>query len=95
MKEKMYEMHVPVEQYGFISCEIMGATAEEAVAEYRTISELVKVQPKGLSDADFRALYDKVARGEAIQGDPGIIEQLNPQQRFALNQAKLFIKRNK
>lgn len=91
---KQYEMHVPVEQYGFISCHIEG-TVEEAVEAYREIQEQVKVQPKGLSDSEFRELYDKVAKGVPVNGDPGIIEQLNPHQRFALNEVKKFIKRNK
>lgn len=88
-----YTLHVPVEQYGFIGADLEGS-AEEAVRAYREIGDLVKVQPKGMPDNEFRALYDKVASGTPVNGDPGIIEQLNPQQRFALNECKKYVKRN-
>lgn len=89
-----YLAHVPVESFGFISVEVEGS-AEQAVAAYREITEAVKVQPKGLSESEFRALYDLVASGQPVNGDPGIIDKLNPQQRFALTCAKNFIKRTK
>lgn len=79
--------------YAYIEAEYEG-DAEGAVAEYRHLTELVRVQPTIVSDAEYRALYDQVASGKPVQGDPGIIEQLNPQQRFALNEAKKFNKRN-
>lgn len=87
------ELRIPTEMYSFLNISVE-ETPEEIVRLYREFTELVKVQPKGISDKDFRELYDKVAKGEPVQGDPGIIEELNPQQRFALNQAKLFVKRN-
>lgn len=78
--------------YAYIEAEYEG-DAEGAVAAYRELTEAVKVQPKGLPDKDFRELYDKVASGVPVQGDPGVIEQLNPQQRFALNEIKKYLKR--
>lgn len=88
------ELTIPVEQYGNIKPTVEG-TVEEIVAVYRQFAEAVKVQPKGLSESEFRALYDLVARGQPVNGDPGIIDKLNPQQRFALTCAKNFIKRTK
>lgn len=94
--EKRYLAHVPTEQFGFISVELSG-TPEQAVEAYREVAMLVKdglYNSQGVSEAEFRTLYDKVAKGEAVQGDPGIIEQLSPMQRFALNEVKKFNKRN-
>lgn len=92
MTPRKYTSHVPVEQYGYIGVELEG-TPDEAVEAYREIQALIKVQPKGLSDNDFRKLYDDVAAGSPVVGDPGMLEQLNPYQRFALNEAKKFVKR--
>jgi hypothetical protein len=90
-----HTLRIPTtEQYAYIEAEL-DCTPEEAVQTYHNLTNLVKGVPAGLSDAEFRALYDAVASGTPVQGDPGIIEQLSPNQRFALNEAKKFIKRNK
>ena len=88
-------MHFQTDPFSYIGCEIEGSV-EDAVQTYTEIRDawLRTLQPAGLPDKDFRELYDKVAKGEAVQGDPGIIEQLNPFQRFALNESKKFVKRN-
>lgn len=88
------ELTIPFEQYGNIRPTVEG-TSEEIVAIYREFAALIKVQPKGLSESEFRALYDKIAGGQEIQGDPGILEELNPQQRASLNDVRKWVKRTK
>ena len=88
-------MHVPVEMYGFISCTLEGSV-EEAVEAYRAIAAAVKPQPiSDINSKEWLELYSTVASGKPYQGDPGILDSLNPLQRFAINEAKKFIKRNK
>tara|TARA_R110000868_G_scaffold157343_1_gene384534 strand:- start:151 stop:408 length:258 start_codon:yes stop_codon:yes gene_type:complete len=82
--------------YAYIEAEFEGES-EGAVEEYRKLTELVRVQPiqpAGIPENEYRALYDQVARGVPVQGDPGIIEMLSPMQRYALNEVKKFVKRN-
>lgn len=84
------------EPYAYIELEANEDGFDEAFAKYKQIMRIVKgEEPDGLSEADFRDLYDKVAKSEPIQDDPGMLAQLNKEQRFALNEAKKFVKRNK
>ena len=85
MINKTHEMHVPVEQYGFISLTIDGATTEQAVAAYREISDAVKVQPVGLPKKEFEEIIDLMIEREPIQQDPGILEGMNPAQKYILD----------
>lgn len=87
-------MHVPVEQYGFIGITDFEGSVEDAVQKYKEIQEAVKPQPiSDVTSKEWIELYDKVAAGIPIQGDPGVLSQLNPFQRFALNEAKKRVKR--
>lgn len=62
---------------------------------YKEIQESVKPQPiSDINSKEWIELYDTVSKGEAIVGDPGVLSQLNPLQKFALNEAKKFVKRN-
>jgi len=86
-----YEVHVPVEQYGFISATIKGF-AHDAAKEYHEIKHSIGFGD-GMPEHEFRKYYDLVASGTAINGDPGILEQMNAVQRFAINEIKKYIKR--
>lgn len=87
-----YEGHVSTGMYSYIGFTGVGS-AEEAARVYREIEEAFKPQAIGMSDTEFRAIYDKVALGQPIQDDPGILEKMNPLQRFATNEAKKHYKR--
>jgi hypothetical protein len=88
--KKTYEIHVPTEQFGFIACTIEGES-EDAWEEYINIASGVG----GLPEKEYRELYDKVAKNEPIQADPGILDRLNAYQRLSLRDIKNFVKRNK
>lgn len=94
-----YTLHVPVEQYGFVAAEVdapelhktsqeTGLSSTDLIAGfYKEISESFKPQPVNkMPDAQWRELYDKVRRGDEIKEDPGIFDQLSPQQSFAIKE---------
>jgi hypothetical protein len=92
--KRTYEMHVPVEMYGYIGISLEG-TVEEAVQAYREVSEAVKVKSEPMPRNEFNEFIDLVLKGKPIQDDPGIIEKMSPEQRLVLNECKKAIKRIK
>lgn len=90
-----YLCHVPTETYGFISVELEG-TAEEAATAYREVAEAMKPKPVNqIPNNQFNEIYDLVSMGKPIADDPGILEQMSPIQRTALNEAKKGFKRRR
>jgi len=84
--EIKYGMHVPTEQYGYISCDLDG-TAEDAVRAYSEIADLIRL-PKygaGMDKKQYEEIIDLMIAGEPIQGDPGELETMNSIQKFAFD----------
>ena len=85
-----YLAHVPVEQYGFISVEVEG-TASDIWDAYQGIASQIKFG-NGMPEKEFTKLFDAVAQGNSVSGDPGMPE-LNAFQRFAIGEARKFANR--
>ena len=84
--EKKYEAHVPIEQYGFISCTVDG-TAEEALESYRELADLARL-PKygaGMDKKQYDEIIDLMIAREPIQMDPGELETMNSIQRYGFD----------
>lgn len=88
-----YTLHVPVQEYGFIEAEVEG-TVEDAAKEYRAIRKAY-ILDSGKSEKEYREIYDAVAQGEAINGDPGMLSELSIAQKYSINDIKKYIKRSK
>ena len=79
--------------YAFINVQVEGEP-DEIVKAYHEFTELVKVQPQGLPDKDFRAILDDLMDDQSISGDPGDVdEKMSPQQKLIINEVKKSIKR--
>ena len=88
-----YTCHTPVEQYGFISAELEG-TAEQAVAAYREVAELVKVRPSNELDRKvFNNLLDNYLSGGKIEDGANYWEQMSPAQQGVFQEIKKSHKR--
>lgn len=87
-------MHVPTEQYGYISCDLDG-TAEEAVKAYQEIADLIRLPKygKGMDEKEFDELLEMMIEGTPIEGDPGMVETLNSVQRYAFDKARKAVNR--
>lgn len=93
IKNLVHKLRIPTEMYAFIEIEFVG-TPDEAVREYRRVSELVKPQPVNqMPRNEFNELFDMVVRGQPIANDPGILDQMSPEQRVCINEAKKSAKR--
>ncbi len=73
--QRKYLCHVPTESYGFISVELDG-DADEAVEAYKELQ------------AAWNALRDNYLLTGQMDGDPGELEKLSPQQKYWVNETK-------
>ncbi len=92
MADGKYIVHVPTEQYGFISYETEG-TAEDAVQAY---NELKKEYAggAGLPSREFCSFMDVyVSTGHAPEDGIEKWEAMSLEQRFVINEVKKAIKR--
>lgn len=91
-----YTLHVPVEQYGFIQVDDIESRTQ-AINEYKMIrADFVDVdyhENPGLPEADWKAILDDLLEDQSIDGDPGIVETMNPAQRYVINEIKKSFKR--
>lgn len=63
MRENKVQLHIPVEQYGFVAIDCDGLTAEETASVYVEYAQAFK--PKvGLLDKDFNAFIDRMLLGQ-------------------------------
>lgn len=87
-----YEGHVSTGMYSYIGF-TDAETPEEAAQAYREIEDAFKPKPaNGLPDKEWRTLLDQTLKGPIV-GDPGILDELNPLQRFCVNEIKKAKKR--
>jgi len=86
------QLRIPTnEQYAYIEPTVEG-TPEEIVDAYYTFTDAVK-NKEGLPRNEFNEIFDLVVQGKPIAGDPGILEQMSPAQRWGINEAKKSYKR--
>jgi hypothetical protein len=86
-----YEIHVPVEEYGYIAA-VDIANAEEAVLAYREIKNTYEDIP-GLSKEEWNYLIDNYLEEGKLSGDPGRLHDLSKLQQWFVNEIKKSIKR--
>jgi len=87
--EIKYGMHVPTEQYGYISCDLDG-TAEDAVRAYSEIADLIRL-PKygaGMEKKKYDQIIDNMLAGKPNQMDPGELEEMNSIQSHTFNELR-------
>ena len=77
-------------QFEFIHTEFESLDeASQALYENTQIAKMVRGEMiEGLSDADFRAIYDDRLMGRPIQLDPGVIGQMSREQQISFNDLK-------
>ena len=88
-----YELRVPTEMYAYITCFFEGE-ADEAVAEYRRLTNLVK-GGQGLPDKEFNAVLDKFCwedKGENGM-EPESYEYMSNEQKMIIQAMKKSRKR--
>lgn len=66
-------------------------TAEEAVIESKRL--IAFAETPGLSPDEWQPVLDDLLDDKSIKGDPGMIEQMNPAQRWLINEVKKSYKR--
>lgn len=92
--EKKYTCHVPIEQYGFISCELEG-TAEDALEAYQELSH-AKDGGTGISMKEFNTFFDSyVNTGHAPENGMEVWERMSLDQKKILNEFKKCLARIK
>ena len=99
-----YLLHIPTEQYGFISAEIERveeegtyagriATPHDAVEAYKAVQEAFK-GGAGVSSKDFNAFLDTyISTGKP--GELEVWEQMTDQQKIVINEVKKCFSRIK
>ena len=80
----IHHIRVPAETFAYLETDFEGS-AEEAVALYRHITALVKIEDGGLPKKEFEEIMDLMIEREPIQQDPGILEGMNPAQKYILD----------
>lgn len=92
MEGKKYIVHVPTEQYGFISCELEGE-ATDAVEAYKEIVEANKPQ-SGVSAKEFNSFMDVyINTGHAPEGGMDIWQNMSEIQKKVIDEVRKCIKR--
>lgn len=89
-----YSLHVPVEQYGFISLELEGSH-EDACNEYKSLSEAFRCQ-SGLPEKEFNTWSDRYLKGEKMSSeDLETYQRMSDEQKSHVQWAKRSFKRIK
>lgn len=91
----IHKLRIPQkEEYAFIEYEFEGSI-EEATVEYHRLTAIAKDGNSGLAEPEWRAVLDDLLDDGSIQGDPGMMEQMNPAQKWLINEVKKSYKRIK
>ena len=89
-----YTLRIPADQYAYIQTEFDGE-ADEAVAEYRRLTNLVKGGQSALPDKEFNAILDKFCwedKGENGM-EPESYEYMSNEQKMIIQAMKKSRKR--
>ena len=87
------ELHIPTEQYGFVFLQTEDISPEKVVELYWRYSKAFLKPVNVMPEAEFRKLYDKIGNGESVEGDPGVLSEMSPDQQRSINDLKKFIAR--
>lgn len=87
-----YDLHIPVEQFGFISKEIEG-TDEQAVEEYRSLRAALG-SGEGLSAKEYNDFIDNFLLGQ-MNGLGELYQQMSMSQQETVQTIKRSLKRIK
>lgn len=82
----MNKLHLPTEQYGFVEVEYEGS-AEETIEEYRRLTKLA-TGGVGMDTKDFNRVLDQLLEKKSIEGDPGMVDEMNVEQQTILQAVK-------
>lgn len=79
-----HELRVPTEeQYAYINFQFEG-TSEDAIDEYRRLTELVK-GGTGWSEKDFNTFMENMIEKKPNQIDPSKLEEMSASQKYLFN----------
>lgn len=88
-----YDLHVPVEQYGFVATTVVG-DPEDACAEYKAVQRAFRMG-KGLDSKRFNAVVDEYMNTGKLNGGAEYWEDMSDVQRIVINEIKKSFKRIK
>ena len=97
MTEVKYLLHVPTEQYGFISVEMEGSI-EEVVEHYKDVQKEWKggkplPQGRGIDNKLFQKMLDEYLVTQKITGAGDVWEELSREQGIIFQEIKKAFKR--
>ena len=91
-----YTVHVPVEQYGFISAEWEGDDPKASYEAYNAIAEAFKPAPvNSLPDKEFNAVVDEYLTKKTITNGHEAYEKMSPKQQDIIQAIKRSYQRLK
>ena len=88
----MNTLHIATGEFCFAEVPFEG-TADEAVIEAKRLQGVINTP--GLAEPEWRAVLDDLLDDGSIQGDPGMLETMNPAQKWLINEVKKSYKRIK
>lgn len=87
-----HTLTIKTDDFSKVDSEFEG-TADEAIVEAKRLFAFAN--SPGLSEPDWRAVLDDLIDDASIKGDPGMIDNMNPAQRWCINEIKKSFKRIK
>lgn len=78
------------EPYCYLELEGEAESFENALEKYQLMAALTKVETDGLPVKKFNEIMDLMIERKPIQEDPGILEGMNPSQKFIFD----FVRRS-
>lgn len=92
---RMYELHVPVEQYGFISEHLETNDPNEAVEAYQILKKALQ-SGDGLQNREWCKVMDSYVSTGKLEGGAEVWERMNDYQRSVIQELKrCFARTNK
>ena len=87
LPELIHELRVPTaDMYAYMNIQFRG-TADEAFTEHQRLMSMVK-GGAGLERKDFIKVLDEYLSTKQLSGDPGIIEQMSPDQQLVISEIR-------
>ena len=86
------ELHIPVEQYGFVSITTEDTDPSETRDLYTRYAEAFK-DGMGVPDKDFNALLDEYVKSRQVVNGQELYEQMNGAQKAIIQALKRSYKR--
>jgi len=91
-----YTLHVPTEQFGFVSCDMEADDPKLVKTQYLAIVEAFKPQPvNSLPEKDFNALLDEYLSKRSITNGQELYDKMSPLQQHIIQAIKRSYQRLK